>query len=158
MYYNHFYTGCCYVDILSNLEGNSDTRTLCVIVVTVTVEIVLIFGPYLANPSIGVTSLPSVGLRTNSIVSSNSSAVHNQSSASASPLHSTPTLNLNPSGKYVVGNILANSSPNKVVMINFDDGYKSQLIYGKPILDKYGFKASFFIVCGRVGTHTTGRT
>jgi hypothetical protein len=40
----------------------------------------------------------------------------------------------------------------KVVMINFDDGRKSQLIYAKPILDKYGFKASFFIICGRVGT------
>jgi peptidoglycan/xylan/chitin deacetylase (PgdA/CDA1 family) len=37
-------------------------------------------------------------------------------------------------------------------MINFDDGLKSQLIYAKPILDKYGFKASFFIICGRVGT------
>ena len=37
-------------------------------------------------------------------------------------------------------------------MINFDDGHKSQLIYAKPILDKYGFKASFFIICGRVGT------
>jgi hypothetical protein len=41
---------------------------------------------------------------------------------------------------------------NKVVMINFDDGHKSQLIYAKPILDKYGLKASFFIICGRVGT------
>jgi peptidoglycan/xylan/chitin deacetylase (PgdA/CDA1 family) len=41
---------------------------------------------------------------------------------------------------------------NKVVMINFDDGRKSQFIYAKPILDKYGFKASFFIICGRVGT------
>jgi peptidoglycan/xylan/chitin deacetylase (PgdA/CDA1 family) len=41
---------------------------------------------------------------------------------------------------------------NKVVMINFDDDPKSQLIYAKPILDKYGFKASFFIICGRVGT------
>jgi peptidoglycan/xylan/chitin deacetylase (PgdA/CDA1 family) len=41
---------------------------------------------------------------------------------------------------------------NKVVMINFDDGLKGQLIYAKPILDKYGFKASFFIICGRVGT------
>jgi len=37
-------------------------------------------------------------------------------------------------------------------MINFDDGRKSQLIYAKLILDKYGFKASFFIICGRVGT------
>jgi len=46
----------------------------------------------------------------------------------------------------------ASSSANKVVMINFDDGRKSQLIYAKPILDKYGFKASFFIICGRTGT------
>ncbi|MGC2573104.1 MAG: polysaccharide deacetylase family protein [Candidatus Nitrosopolaris sp.] len=46
----------------------------------------------------------------------------------------------------------ASSSANKVVMINFDDGHKSQLIYAKPILDKYGFKASFFIICGRLGT------
>jgi peptidoglycan/xylan/chitin deacetylase (PgdA/CDA1 family) len=61
-------------------------------------------------------------------------------------------LSTHPNGKYVVGNILANSSSNKVVMINFDDGYKSQLIYGKPILNKYGFKASFFIVCGKVAT------
>ena len=37
-------------------------------------------------------------------------------------------------------------------MINFDDGYKSQLIYAKPVLDKYGFKASFFIVCNKVAT------
>src|SRR5947207_733853 len=33
----------------------------------------------------------------------------------------------------------------KVVMINFDDGYKSHFLYAKPILDKYGFKATFFI-------------
>ncbi|MGA9151656.1 MAG: polysaccharide deacetylase family protein [Candidatus Nitrosopolaris sp.] len=39
----------------------------------------------------------------------------------------------------------------KVVMITFDDGQKSQFIYAKPILDKYGFKASFFIICGMVG-------
>ena|SRR2546427_13257445 len=49
-YYNHYYAGCYYVRILSNLEGNSDTRTLCVIVVTITVGIVLIFGTYLAMP------------------------------------------------------------------------------------------------------------
>ena len=30
----------------------------------------------------------------------------------------------------------------KVVMINFDDGWKSQSTYAKPILDKYGFKAT----------------
>ncbi len=43
------------------------------------------------------------------------------------------------------------SSTNKVVMIGFDDSYKSQILYAKPILDKYGFKASFFEVCTWVG-------
>ena len=41
----------------------------------------------------------------------------------------------------------------KVVMINFDDGYKSHFLYAKPILDKYGFKATFFIVCGKMETN-----
>jgi peptidoglycan/xylan/chitin deacetylase (PgdA/CDA1 family) len=44
-----------------------------------------------------------------------------------------------------------NSSGTKLAIINFDDGYKSQFINAKPILDKYGFKASFFIVCNFVG-------
>jgi len=39
---------------------------------------------------------------------------------------------------------------NKVVMINFDDGRKTQFTYAKPILDKYGFKATFYIVCNYV--------
>jgi peptidoglycan/xylan/chitin deacetylase (PgdA/CDA1 family) len=45
-----------------------------------------------------------------------------------------------------------NNNNNKVIMINFDDGYKSQFLYAKPILDKYGFKATFFIVCGKMET------
>ncbi len=44
------------------------------------------------------------------------------------------------------------SGNDKVVMINFDDGYKSHFLYAKPILDKYGFKASFFIVCDKMET------
>ncbi len=35
----------------------------------------------------------------------------------------------------------------KAVIIMFDRGYKSQFTEAKPILDKYGFKASFFIIC-----------
>ncbi|TLX89120.1 MAG: polysaccharide deacetylase family protein [Thaumarchaeota archaeon] len=35
----------------------------------------------------------------------------------------------------------------KVVILNFDDGRKTQFTQGKPILDKYGFKATFYVVC-----------
>lgn len=42
-------------------------------------------------------------------------------------------------------------SNNKIVILTFGDGWKSQFIAAKPILDKYGFKASFFITCGFVG-------
>ncbi len=52
------------------------------------------------------------------------------------------------------GSISSNGSSgsgNKFVVINFDDGYRSQYTVAKPILDKYGFKASYFIVCNFVG-------
>jgi hypothetical protein len=45
----------------------------------------------------------------------------------------------------------SSSFGNKFVVINFDDGYKNQFTAATPILDKYGFKASFFIVCNFVG-------
>jgi hypothetical protein len=44
-----------------------------------------------------------------------------------------------------------NNGSNKVIMIGFDDSYRSQILYAKPILDRYGFKASFFEVCTWIG-------
>ena len=35
----------------------------------------------------------------------------------------------------------------KVVILNFDDNRKSQFTQVIPILDKYGFKATFYVVC-----------
>jgi peptidoglycan/xylan/chitin deacetylase (PgdA/CDA1 family) len=35
----------------------------------------------------------------------------------------------------------------KFVIINFDDSHESDYTYAEPILDKYGFKATFFEVC-----------
>jgi peptidoglycan/xylan/chitin deacetylase (PgdA/CDA1 family) len=47
----------------------------------------------------------------------------------------------------------SNSSANsKVVMLTFGDTLKSQFTNAKPILDKYGFKASLFITCLWVGS------
>ena len=39
----------------------------------------------------------------------------------------------------------------KVVILTFDDGWKSQFTNAKPILDKYGFKAALYIVCNYIG-------
>jgi peptidoglycan-N-acetylglucosamine deacetylase len=36
----------------------------------------------------------------------------------------------------------------KFVIFNFDDSHQSDYTYAKPILDKYGFKATFLEVCG----------
>ena len=50
----------------------------------------------------------------------------------------------------------AESAPNnKLVIINFDDSHQSDYTYAKPILDKNGFKATFFEVCNWVeaGSH-----
>ena len=43
-----------------------------------------------------------------------------------------------------------NNNNAKVVIINFDDSHKNQYTYAKPVLDKYGFKATFFEVCNWV--------
>jgi len=38
-----------------------------------------------------------------------------------------------------------------VVVLSFDDNRIGDFTYAKPILDKYGFKDSFFGVCTWVG-------
>jgi hypothetical protein len=44
-----------------------------------------------------------------------------------------------------------NNNNSKVVMLVFSDNPKNQFINAKPILDKYGFKATFFVVCNWLG-------
>src|SRR5205823_14658918 len=48
-------------------------------------------------------------------------------------------------------NGLNNNNTGKVVILTFGDGFESQYTYAKPILDKYGFKANFFVTCNKVG-------
>lgn len=46
----------------------------------------------------------------------------------------------------------------KVVILTFDDSRKSQYQYAEPILQKCGFKATFFTVCNFVGQDSTRMT
>ncbi len=53
-------------------------------------------------------------------------------------------------------NTTNNSNKNndaRAVIIAFDDGWKSQFTDAKPILYRFAFKGSFFIVCNYVGTN-----
>ena len=42
------------------------------------------------------------------------------------------------------------AEPIKAAILTFDDGMLSQYTYAKPILDKYNFKATFYIICNSV--------
>ena len=46
-----------------------------------------------------------------------------------------------------VQSVSGNEINDKVVILNFDDGRKTQFTEAKPILDRYGFKATFYVVC-----------
>ena len=97
----------------------------------------------LSKPSSHFPLLTSDGISVNGGTgSSNINGAYNQSTSRPHFVHA-------PSDYTLDGNIsgAVNNSNNKVVMIGFDDGWKSQITYAKPILDKYGFKASFFVVC-----------
>ena len=48
--------------------------------------------------------------------------------------------------------IVQDRSDNKIVILTFGNAPESQYIYAKPILDRYGFKGSFFIVCNWIET------
>ena len=41
---------------------------------------------------------------------------------------------------------LSNVTSDKIVILNFDDGRKTQFTHAKPILDKYGYETTFYIV------------
>jgi peptidoglycan/xylan/chitin deacetylase (PgdA/CDA1 family) len=46
----------------------------------------------------------------------------------------------------------------KAVVLTFDDGWKDQITNAVPILNKYGFNGTFFIVCNYVGTDNSRMT
>ncbi len=117
------------------------------IIATIIALILVIVSSSLLNMALSKSSwFPLVGSGVISVNagtgSSNFNGLQNRSFPTSSPSFAQPPSTT--SG----GNI----SNNKAIMIGFDDGWKSQITYAKPILDKYGFKASFFVVCNYVNS------
>ena len=78
--------------------------------------------------------------------------------ASNGPLISNGSATINKNN--ATNNIKTNTSvttPKKLVVLAFDDSLKSQYIFAKPILDKYGFKGTFFTVCNYVGRNNDSK-
>jgi peptidoglycan/xylan/chitin deacetylase (PgdA/CDA1 family) len=48
----------------------------------------------------------------------------------------------------IVSTFLPIASAQKAIILNFDDDWKGQILHAVPILEKYGFKATFFVTCG----------
>ena len=122
------------------------------IVVTIIIVMILMIGSSsfltmaMSKSSLLVPSLTSGRISINSSAS-NSNGLDNRSLSTSRPFFTHP-LYATSSGN--ISRVL--NTNNKAIMIGFDDGWKSQITYAKPILDKYGLKASFFVVCNYVNS------
>jgi peptidoglycan/xylan/chitin deacetylase (PgdA/CDA1 family) len=88
------------------------------------------------------------GTDTNITTTGEATKIH---SGHNSPITKTNQIHTNTKTNGLINNLSENS---KVVILTFGDTEKSQFTTAKPILDQYGYKASFFITCGYVGqTH-----
>lgn len=47
--------------------------------------------------------------------------------------------------------IAKNTLLKRVVVLTFDDGYDDNFTFAKPILEKYGFRGTFFIISNKIG-------
>lgn len=103
---------------------------------------VLIIIGLLVVGSYGKSGQPS--LRHNS-VSSQGTISENKGINSTNSLVN-PTLTLSSSDQ---SSSKSSVAPDKIVVLTFDDNRIGDTTYAKPILDKYGFKATFFVICNK---------
>src|SRR5437899_9463450 len=106
---------------------------------TITVMMLIIGNSLYLNTALSQSSWH-LSLLTN--VDNLSNLIHYHDQSVSNDLNFTSSSSHSISGGNVSG---AANSNNKVIMLGFDDGWKGQITFAKPILDKYGFKASFFV-------------
>ena len=58
------------------------------------------------------------------------------------------------SGRAMLESLIAgNRDPAALVGLTFDDGYQDFVTYAMPVLQRYGFTATVFVLAGRLGDH-----
>jgi peptidoglycan/xylan/chitin deacetylase (PgdA/CDA1 family) len=94
-----------------------------------------------------ISNIPNVAL------SKSISSFHHKKSSHSAPvfkshIHMSSHQSLSPTSiNHFVSKTSNSNTTDKIVMLTFGDTKKSQFTIAKPILDQYGFKASFFITC-----------
>jgi peptidoglycan/xylan/chitin deacetylase (PgdA/CDA1 family) len=143
------------------LKSNSGVAFLAIIMLLL-LTLSLLVIVVLANEN-GIVVTLAQAKKKKPISSSSSSLSHHSTTTMTTPNTSTSnTLNgfqqnqqqsqpLLPYEEKNQGTIFNGLNNGKVVIITFGDGLESQYSYAKPILDKYGFKANFFVTCNKVG-------
>jgi hypothetical protein len=58
----------------------------------------------------------------------------------------------------IISSLIPTAYAEKVAVLTLDDNWKGQYLYVRPVLEKYGFKATFFIVCNWIGSQLLGMT
>jgi hypothetical protein len=133
-------------------ELNRNKKTLLTVFVGITISMVFIIGSSnsLLNIALSKSSHHSKS-STITINSVNSSGSGNSGSI-LKGANSNPSISAEQSSSVTSNSVVssnAKNNNNKVVVLSFDDNRIGDFTYAKPILDKYGFKATFFIICGK---------
>ena len=89
-----------------------------------------------------------------SLLGKSTTAIINRTGVSGSIFKgaSNPSISTGQSSSVTINSVVKSneeSNNNKVVVLSFDDNRIGDFTYAKPILDKYGFKATFFVICGK---------
>jgi peptidoglycan/xylan/chitin deacetylase (PgdA/CDA1 family) len=107
-----------------------------------------------ANINIGIDAFAKKKSKTSSNIDSNISNGLGDGSGSSNKEQQSSSTTDNSDMNRAQATIQSTSNninnKDKFVIINFDDSHQSDYTYAKPILDKYGFKATFFEVCNWV--------
>ncbi len=127
-------------------ELNRNKKTLLTVFVGITISMVFIIGS--SDPFVNIALSKSFhhSKSFTFTINSVSSGGSGNSGSIIKGANSNPSISPVQSSSVTSDSVVnsnAKNNNNKVVVLSFDDNRIGDFIYAKPILDKYGFKATF---------------